>query len=151
MIIAISSDHAGPAVKKDIIEFLGSLGHKVIDCGCFSSESCDYPDYAIPVAKYVSNGKADRGILICGTGMGMGIIANKVRNVRAAVCYSEDTARLAYEHNKANILCLGARTSTIENMKRWIKIWLEIQFAGERHQQRVDKIQRFEDKYCKKI
>ena len=151
MLIAFGCDHAGFALKREIIEFLNSSGHKVIDCGCFSSQRCDYPDYAIPVANYVSKGKADRGVLICGTGMGMGIIANKVRDIRAAVCYSDETATLASEHNKANILCLGARTSTVDDMKRWIKIWLETQFAGDRHQKRIDKIRHFENKYCKKI
>ena len=151
MLIALGCDHAGFVLKREIIEFLNSLGHKVIDCGCFSSQSCDYPDYAVPVANYVSKGKADRGVLICGTGMGMGIIANKIRGIRAAVCYSDETAKLASEHNKANVLCLGVRTSNADDMKRRIKIWLETQFAGDRDQKRLDKIRYFENKHCRRL
>ena len=152
--IAFGSDHAGFAHRQKIFEFLKSYGYNVIDCGCFKSDNCDYPDYAIPVAKYISKGIAERGILLCGTGIGMSIVANKFRNVRAAVCYSNETAALASKHNNANILCIGGRFFNTDQIVRFIQIWLETPFEGdlgvERHQRRLDKIRRFEERFIKK-
>jgi len=139
MIIAFGCDHAGYPVKEKITEFLKSKGHTVIDCGCFSEESCDYPDYAIAVARKVSKGVAERGILVCGTGIGMSIAANKIRGIRAAVCYSEETAVLSRKHNDANILCIGSRFFNISDILRWIDVWLETPFEGGRHERRIKK------------
>ncbi|MDI6641278.1 MAG: RpiB/LacA/LacB family sugar-phosphate isomerase, partial [Elusimicrobiota bacterium] len=118
-------------------------------------DSCDYPDYAIPVAEYVSKGVAERGILLCGTGIGMSIVANKFRNVRAAVCYSDETAALASKHNNANIMCISGRFFPTDQIIKFIKIWLETPFegesGGERHQRRLDKIKHFEERFIKKL
>lgn len=114
--------------------------------GTTSEESVDYPDYAARVAELVSSGKVDIGILACGTGIGMSIVANKFKNVRAAVVSDESTAKMAKEHNNANILCLGGRVQTPEEAKRLVGIWLETPFAGDRHQRRLDKIRSLESK-----
>jgi ribose 5-phosphate isomerase B len=151
MLIAIGCDHAGYTVKTNVIGFLQSLEHKVIDCGCFSSQSCDYPDYALPVAEYVSKKKCDRGILICGTGIGMSIVANKVPGIRATVCWSVETAKLTREHNDANILCLSARFLSLDNVFQIIKIWLDTPFSNEpRHINRLNKLNEIDEKYRKR-
>lgn len=152
MIIAFGCDHAAFTYKDRILEFLHSLGHNVIDCGCFSDESCDYPDFAKPVAKYVSRKTSDYGILVCSSGIGMSIVANKFPGIRAALCYSEDTARLSKEHNNANVLCLPAKFFSVDVLISWIKIWLETGFSGnERHQRRINKITRIEKTYCRRL
>ena len=150
MIIAFGCDHAGFDYKSRIIEYLNSRGDKVLDCGCFSKESCDYPDYALPVAEYVSNKKCDKGILVCGTGVGMSIAANKVYGIRAAVCYNDDIAKLVREHNDANVLCLSARFAPVEDTLKWIKTWLDTPFSGEqRHLKRINKITEI-DRKCRR-
>jgi len=140
MKIAIGSDHAGFEVKDIIKSFLVELGHEVKDFGCESSESCDYPDYAYPLAKEVASGNFDYGILICGSGIGMSIVANKVEGIRAANCCSVEMARLARQHNDANVLTFGARLIPIELAKEIVSAFLKESFEGGRHQRRVDKI-----------
>ena len=128
MKIAFGCDHAGIKIKEQIIKFVESLGCQVIDCGTFSEQSCDYPDFAFKVADFVSKKTADKGILICGTGIGMSIAANKVKGIRAAVCWNKETAALIAQHNNANIICAGARFASADEICSWIKIFLETKF-----------------------
>jgi ribose 5-phosphate isomerase B len=145
MKIAIGCDHAGLDHKNSLIRFLTTKGFEVKDFGCFSTESCDYPDIAAPLARAVADGIFDRGILICGTGIGMSIAANKVAGIRAAVCWNSDTAHLVSEHNNANILCLPSRFSSPEQMEQWTGIWIDTPFSSqERHIKRVAKIMEIE-------
>ncbi|OGS22465.1 MAG: ribose 5-phosphate isomerase B [Elusimicrobia bacterium RIFOXYA2_FULL_39_19] len=146
MIVAFGCDHAAFSEKEKILEFLKSEGHKVIDCGCFSTESCDYPDYAEEVAKQVAQGNCDKGILACGSGIGMSITANKIQGIRAALCYNDETASLASKHNNANVLCVGTRFFSTNQINNWIKIWLSTPFEGGRHTKRVDKMNNLDEK-----
>jgi ribose 5-phosphate isomerase B len=145
MKIAIGSDHRGFEVKRRILSLLEQLRHEVLDVGTGSRDSVDYPDLAFPVALAVSEGRADRGILICGTGIGMCIAANKVRRVRAAPCHDYVTAEMSRRHNDANVLCLSADLLGEDQIDRMVRIWLETEFEGGRHARRVEKICRFED------
>lgn len=144
MRIAISSDHRGFAAKGKITAQLKGLGHDVEDFGCSSSASCDYPDHAFSAAENVAGGGADLGILICGTGIGMSITANKVRGIRASLCHDELTAELARRHNNANILCLPADLVGEELIKRVVDVWINTPFDGGRHKRRLDKIAGYE-------
>jgi ribose 5-phosphate isomerase B len=144
MKIAIGSDHRGFEVKRRIISLLQRLGHEVLDFGPAGSESVDYPDFAFEVARAVRDARVDRGILICGTGIGMCIAANKVPGVRAAPCHDSITAEMSRRHNDANVLCLSADLLGGELLDRMVRIWLETEFEGGRHARRVDKIARFE-------
>ena len=144
MKIAFGCDHAGFEIKDKIIKFVESLGHTVIDCGTFSNQSCDYPDFAFKVADNVAKQKADKGILICGTGIGMSIAANKVKGIRAAVCWNKETAALIAQHNNANIICAGARFASVDDICLWIKTFLETSFE-ERHLKRINKITSLEN------
>ena len=144
MKIAIGSDHRGFEAKRRIVSLLQQLEHEVFDAGCHSRESVDYPDIAFQVASAVSDGRAERGILICGTGIGMCIAANKVRGVRAAPCHDSITAEMSRRHNNANVLCLSADLLGDELIDRMLRIWLDTEFEGGRHARRVDKITRFE-------
>jgi ribose 5-phosphate isomerase B len=144
MKVAIGNDHRGSAVKRRVIELLQRLGHEVIDCGSATDESVDYPDYALAVAQVVSNRDAERGILICGTGIGMSIAANKVRGVRAAACHDDLTAELSRRHNDANVLCFSADLLGERLIDRMVDIWLKTDFEGGRHARRVDKIRQIE-------
>jgi ribose 5-phosphate isomerase B len=144
MKIAVGSDHRGVAVKQRIVPLLRQHGHEVIDVGPDNPGSVDYPDYALEVARQVGDGRADRGILICGTGIGMCIAANKVRGARAAPCHDSITAELSRRHNDSNILCLSADLLGEELIERMIRIWLETPFEGGRHARRVDKIMKYE-------
>jgi ribose 5-phosphate isomerase B len=144
MRIAIGSDHRGYDVKRRIVPVLQQLGHEVADLGPAGHESVDYPDFAFQVALAVSEGRADRGILICGTGIGMCIAANKVKNVRAAPCHDSITAEMSRRHNDANVLCLSADLLGEELIDRMVRIWLETEFESGRHARRVEKITRFE-------
>jgi ribose 5-phosphate isomerase B len=147
MKIVIGNDHAGVKHKERISGLLRSMGFEVTDIGTESSESVDYPDFARTVGLAVCRKEADLGILICGTGIGMSLAANKVRGIRAAVCWNEDTARLARQHNNANILCMGARLIPIEDSLNITKAFLETQFSGEeRHRRRVNKIMDIEER-----
>jgi ribose 5-phosphate isomerase B len=144
MKIAIGSDHRGFEVKRRIVGVLQSLGHEVLDVGTQSRDSVDYPDFAFQVALAVSEGRAERGILVCGTGIGMCIAANKVRGVRAAPCHDSITAEMSRRHNDANVLCLSADLLGEELIERMVRIWLETEFESGRHARRVEKITRFE-------
>ena len=141
MKIAIASDHAGFELKKQVSDWLKQQNHQTLDYGTFTSESVDYPDYAFPASEAVSERIADFGILICGSGTGMAITANKVNGIRAAASYNTEIARLARSHNNANVLCLGARMINFEIAKDIITIFLGTEFEAGRHTLRVEKIQ----------
>jgi ribose 5-phosphate isomerase B len=144
MRIAIGSDHAGYEAKEGLKRRLAARGDAVEDAGTHGTASVDYPDFAARVARLVAEGKADLGVLICGSGIGMSIAANKVRGVRAAHCTDATTARLSREHNDANVLCLGARVTGPGLMEDVLEAFLEGTFAGGRHAARVDKMMRLE-------
>jgi len=144
MKIAVGSDHAGLALKDEIKKTLAEAGASVEDLGTQSSESSDYPDFARAVGEAVASGRADSGVLVCGSGIGMGIAANKIAGVRAAVCHDTVTARLAREHNDANVLCLGARLLDPALARDMVRVWLAARFEGGRHARRVDKIRALE-------
>ena len=144
MKIAIGNDHAATALKFEIMEYVKSLGHEVINFGTDTNDSCDYPLFGEKVGRAVVAGEADCGILICGTGVGISIAANKVNGVRAAVCSDSTTARLVKEHNNANILAFGARIVGSELAKDMVKSYLEAEFGGERHQRRIDLLHEIE-------
>ena len=141
MKIALASDHAGYAEKERLKPLLAELGLQVDDLGTVSEDSVDYPDYARKVAEEVSQGRADQGVLVCGSGTGMAITANKTPGVRAAVAWSEETARLAREHNDANVMAIGARTTPEGQIPAIVRAWFGASFDGGRHQERVDKIE----------
>ena len=145
MRIAMGSDHAGYFAKESLKRLL-KKDHEIIDMGTSSEEPVDYPDYAAKVAEAVAKGQADRGILICGTGVGMCISANKVHGIRAALCHDEETAKLSRQHNDANVLCMGARVTATRKMEIIMHIWLNTQFEGERHKARVEKMMALEVK-----
>ena len=144
MKIAIGSDHRGFEAKERIKTLLRELKMDVTDHGTNSRDACDYPVLAIGVAGDVAGGRADRGILLCGTGLGMCIAANKVRNVRAAPCHDRITAEMSRRHNDANVLCLSAHLLGDELVENMVRLWLETPFEGGRHARRVEKISRFE-------
>ena len=144
MKIALASDHAGYTEKEKLKSLLSDLGMEFDDLGTQSEASVDYPDYARKVAEEVAEGRADQGILVCGSGTGMAITANKVRGVRAAVGWSEETARLARQHNDANVLALGARTTPPERIPEIVRAWFSADFEGGRHSERLEKITRLE-------
>ncbi len=138
MRIAIGSDHAGFLYKERIKTFLTEAGHEVIDFGTHSTESCDYPVYCRPTAEAVAAGKADRGIVLGGSGNGEAMTANRVRGVRCALCWNTETARLGREHNNANCLSIGERMIPIELALEIVDVWLKTPFAGGRHQKRIE-------------
>ena len=140
MIIAIGSDHAGFIRKQEILEHLQAQGHEVKDLGTYSKESMDYPDVAVEVAKLVASKEVERGILVCGSGIGVSIVANKTEGVRAANCLNEEMASLSRQHNDANVLALGERLVDTKTALSMVDIFLLTPFEGGRHQQRVDKI-----------
>ena len=146
MKIALGCDHRGFLVKQRVASLLQQLGHVILDVGAGSGDcSVDYPDYAFAVARAVGNGEAERGILVCGSGIGMCIAANKVSGVRAALCHDSITAEMSRRHNNANVLCLSADLLGEALVDHMVKLWLETDFEGGRHQRRVDKIRQFED------
>ena len=140
--IIIGSDHAGFALKERLKRELHRLGVRYRDAGPASAEAVDYPDYAHEVAGAVSRGEAEKGLLVCGSGQGMAMAANRHQGVRAAVPWDEETARLSREHNDANVLALGARTLPAGEAERILEVWLKTPFAGGRHERRVRKIDR---------
>ena len=142
--IAIASDHAGRELKDILKDFMTELGEEPIDLGPDSDESVDYPDYGIPLAEKVSTGDLDRGVLVCGTGIGMSIVANKFDNVRAALVSDVFAARMCREHNDANVLVIGGRVVGKDLAKEIVRTWLTTGFAGGRHQRRLDKIREIE-------
>ena len=140
MKIAVGSDHGGFEYKQIIVDFLTDIGQKVDDVGCYSTESVDYPDLADKVCTKVQSGACERGILICGTGIGMSVSANRHQDIRAALCHEAFTARMSREHNNANVLCLGARVLGIEVALDVVGTWVETEFSGGRHQRRLEKL-----------
>lgn len=144
MRIAIGTDHRGFALRQKIVDLVRQMGHEAIDVGTFSPDAVDYPDIAADVAGRVSGGEADRGILVCGTGIGMCIAANKVRGVRAAACHDDITAEASRRHNDANVLCLSGDLLGERLIDRMIEIWLGTEFEGGRHARRVEKIAQLE-------
>lgn len=144
MKIAVASDHRGYAVKGKILVLIVELGHQAADMGTDSSDSVDYPDYAAKVARAISEKSVDRGILICGTGMGMCITANKYPGVRACTCHDDLTAEMSRRHNDANVLCLSADLLGDRLVNRMVEIWLKTEFEGGRHARRVEKIGQIE-------
>lgn len=147
--MVIASDHGGLELKDAIYKCLESRGLSVRDFGTDNGDSVDYPDFGEKVARAVSSGEAERGILICGTGIGMSIVANKFPGVRAALVNDPFTARMAKEHNNANVLVMGGRVITPEIACHLVEIWLDSEFEGDRHQRRLDKISRIEDEVRK--
>ncbi len=139
MKVALGADHGGFTLKKDINSFLVAQGHQTIDCGTDSAEPCDYPFFAFKVAKAISEKNADLGILICRSGNGMAIVANKLPSVRAAICYDRDVAVLSRQHNDANILVLGSE-HLFDEPENIVRAWLETPFEGGRHRRRVEQI-----------
>lgn len=146
--IAIGCDHGGYALKKEIINYLNRKGLKFRDFGTFSEESVDYPIYAAKVAKAVVSGECDRGLLLCGTGIGISIAANKVKGIRAAACSEVYSAEMSRRHNNANILALGGRVLSPEKAVEIVDVWLNTEFEGGRHQRRVDLITEIEKESC---
>ncbi|MDQ4122776.1 MAG: ribose 5-phosphate isomerase B [Acidobacteriota bacterium] len=144
MKVALGADHAGYEEKERLKSVLKELGVEFEDFGAVSTDSVDYPDFAAKVAQKVADGEFDQGLLVCGSGTGMAIAANKVHGIRAAVAWNEETARLAREHNDANVLALGARTTPENEIPKIVRTWLETKFAGGRHEQRVRKIRELE-------
>jgi ribose 5-phosphate isomerase B len=136
--IAIGCDHGGIGLKAEIVPLLQAMGHTVDDKGCFSTESVDYPDFAKAVCTQVQNGGCERGILICGTGVGMSMVANRFEGIRAALGNELFTARMSREHNDANVLCLGARVIGPGLAVEIVRAWVSTEFAGGRHQRRID-------------
>lgn len=143
--IAIASDHAGFEMKKLIIEYLNQLGIKCRDFGTDSATSCHYPDFASAAAAAVTSGECERGILICGTGVGMSIAANKHKGIRCVVCSEPYSAKMSREHNDTNMLAIGSRVVGIDLAEMIIKTWLEAEYAGGRHQIRIDLISDIEE------
>ncbi len=148
MKIAIGSDHAGFAYKEKIKELLSALGHEVTDFGANSEESVDYPVFIRPVALAVARGDVERGIVLGGSGNGEAMAANRVKGVRCAVCWNETSARLARQHNDANVISLGQRMMSEELAFELVRIWLETEFEGGRHARRVGKIADIEKRRC---
>src|SRR5712672_542294 len=144
MKIAIASDHAGYEEKERLKPLLNELGIQYEDLGTVSEESVDYPDYALKVAEEVAQGRVEQGLLVCGSGTGMAIAANKVPGIRAAVAWNEEIARLSRQHNDANVLSLAARYIPDEEQEKIVKAWLSTDFEGGRHERRVEKIEQIE-------
>lgn len=144
MKIAVGSDHRGTEMRGKLHELLGRLGHEVFDAGTFEDSDCDYPDIAERVARMVSTAQVERGILICGSGLGMCIVANKIPRVRAAPCHDDLTAELSRRHNDLNVLCLSGDMLGDKLVDRLVEIWLDTPFEGGRHARRIEKIASFE-------
>lgn len=147
MKVAIGCDHGGVALKKSVTEVLEEMGLQVADFGTNSAESVDYPDFARGVALSVVSGESDRGILLCGTGIGMSIAANKIPGIRAALCHDVYSAKLTREHNDSNVLVMGARVIGPGLCQEIVKAWLSGQFSGGRHARRVEKIRNLEHEF----
>ena len=144
MKIALASDHAGYDEKEKLKPLLRELGIEFEDLGTVSEDSVDYPDYAVKVARQVANNEADQGLLVCGSGTGMAIAANKIPGIRAAVAWSEETARLARQHNDANVLTIGARTTPVEEIPKIVRAFFSTPFDGGRHTGRVEKLRQLD-------
>ena len=140
MKIAVGCDHAAVEVKNKIVDLLNDNNYEVIDCGTHSKESVDYPSFGHSVAKKVANNDVNKGIVICGSGIGISIAANKIQGIRAALCTSVIHAELSRKHNNANVLALGARITKFNEIKSIVKVWLKTSFEGGRHQKRIEKL-----------
>jgi ribose 5-phosphate isomerase B len=138
--VAVGSDHGGYKAKELLKSYLGTLGYRVVDVGCYSQESVDYPDFAQAVARKVAAGDCERGIMIDGAGIGSSMVCNKVRGIRAALCYDLKTVVNSREHNNANVLTLGGPLHTPDELCQMSKVWLETRFAGGRHWPRINKM-----------
>lgn len=138
MKIGIGCDHGGIDLKNVIVSLLKEMGHEIDDQGCFATESVDYPEFAKSVCSLVQAGRSDRGILVCGTGIGMSMVSNRFDGIRAALCHESFTARMSREHNDANVLCLGARVIGPGLAEEIVRTWVSTEFAGGRHQRRID-------------
>ncbi len=149
MKIAIACDHGGLNLKKEIIKYLSEKGYDYLDYGTDSTDSCDYPDFALPAAEAVANGECDKGIVVCSTGIGVSIVANKVPGVRCAHCHDSYCAEFTRLHNDSNVLAIGEKVVGIGYALKIVETFLTTQFEGGRHQRRVDKISAIEKKYCK--
>jgi ribose 5-phosphate isomerase B len=145
MKIAIGSDHAGFGLKEDVLELLKGLNHDIVDCGTYNTESVDYPDFGEKVSKMVSAGEVERGILICGTGLGMSMVANKFPHVRAALCNDLFSAKMSRLHNDANVLVLGGRIIGKDLAAEIVRTWMSTAFEGDRHMRRLNKIKKIEE------
>lgn len=150
MKIAFGNDHAGPGMKEELIKYLESKGHTVVNVGTDTKDSCDYSDYGLAAAKKVASGECDCGVLVCGTGIGISISANKVKGIRAAVVSDPTSARLTRQHNNANMIAFGSRIVGIETAKMILDYFLETEYegnkpGGERHQKRVEKMMAIEE------
>ncbi|MDD5680394.1 MAG: ribose 5-phosphate isomerase B [Candidatus Omnitrophica bacterium] len=150
MKIAVGSDHGGFDLKKDVINFLKAWHYHVKDFGTFAPERCDYPKIGYKVASGVASGKFDRGVLICKSGLGMCIVANKVHGIRAVLLSEEESARLSREHNDANIAIFSGKSMNITRAKRILEVWLSTDFEGGRHKKRLDQIRAIEKKMIKR-
>lgn len=137
MKIVIGADHGGYELKEAVGKLLLKDGYEVVDVGCNTADSVDYPDYASKAVEKITSGECELGVLICGTGIGMSIAANRDRRIRAANCHNSFTAQMSKEHNNANVLCLGARVLEADHALEILKVWLSSQFAGGRHQRRI--------------
>ena len=144
MKIALASDHGGFALKNEIAAYLKELGHETEDFGCYSTDSCDYPDFGVPAARAVAGGACERGVVICSTGIGISISANKVRGIRCALCGDLYSAEMTRRHNNANVLAMGASLTAPTLAKKIVDVFLTTPFEGGRHQRRVDKLDRIE-------
>jgi ribose 5-phosphate isomerase B len=145
MKISVASDHAGYELKEAVKGHLTVSGHEVVDFGTNSTESTDYPDYAVPAARAVASGEVDRGVFVCGSGQGMVMTANKVRGVRAALAWLPEMARLSRQHNDANVLALAARFVSIDTAIEIVDAWLGAEFEGGRHVARIEKMMKAEE------
>ena len=145
MKIAIGCDHAGPALKDELAEHLRELGHEVVDLGVQEGEKCDYPDKAKEVCEKVTSGECELAVLVCGTGIGMSISANKIKGIRAACCSDYFSAKFTRAHNDANVLCIGARVVGAGLAAELVDVFIETPFEGGRHQRRVEKITALEE------
>jgi ribose 5-phosphate isomerase B len=144
MKIAVGSDHRGFESKEQIKNIITQLGHEVVDFGTINNNPVDYPDVAYSAAKTVANGETDRAILVCGTGIGMSIAANKVAGIRAALCHDELSAQISRDHNDANVLCISGDLVGEVLLRKIVEVWLSTEFSGGRHKRRVDKISSIE-------
>ncbi|WP_209123371.1 ribose 5-phosphate isomerase B [Alkalihalobacillus sp. BA299] len=145
MKVVIGSDHGGVNIKEEIKQLMGNMGIEFEDVGCECTDSVDFPDYALPVAEQVASGQADRGILVCGTGIGMSIAANKVKGIRCALVHDLFSAKATREHNDSNVLAMGERVIGPGLAREIAKVWLETEFEGGRHERRVNKIKEYEN------
>ena len=145
MKISVASDHGGFALKQEIAEYLRQQGHEVLDCGCHSTDSCDYPDFGAAAAKAVASGQCDRGVVICSTGIGISIAANKVPGIRCALCGDIYSTEMTRRHNNANVLAMGAHLTAPVLAKKILDVFLSTEFEGGRHQRRIDKIDHIND------